>query len=775
MKKRSNKRVALLIPFALLASFAFAGLPGSASAQSNTANKVVDYETLTGSLNSDGSISRLRLLDDLRVTGTGDVVVVDPNSTTGLRNLMGYSGPEAAGSNQVKYTINNLDGTKQYVTVSDPVGKQPPVAMSIAYTLNGQSVASGSDLVGKTGDIGIAFTVKNTTSKTMNVTYKDTQGNTLTSPQQVPLPLVAQLQVTLPPNIFTQLNAAGADIFTDAFGNKIVNWALVLVPPVGDVTQTVTLLAHADGFALGPVQLAAAPVAPQSRNYLDFAENQFANGIEQSGSLYTGTTQIADNLDTLHTGTLKLVGGIEKLYKGAQKLATGLNSAIAPAGTLMAGIGKLQTGLSGFAGGLNQVKGGVPAGAEQVKSGVAGLDAGLAQVVDCLNGTGAPCKDKSGPHAITGPYKAAIVPQLSLGLNACLVSIIGGSCNGNDSVTRIAQQLKTAADACLSGAGPTACNGAAPSILTLANSALGTAACSGDPGCATAVGTIAALVPQLQTAADQALVGIQDLISGLLNGPHGNDGILAGLSGIDQIATGLATRGIGGAPTAAQIAGCQAQPPTDKCTVRAGLAALLEGVTSGFDQLLAGLGSDSPAAVQACVAHPDKQHCTLLSLSGALTNGLGQLQTGLQSGLGQAATGATTIATCLGAVGNKCQGGPSVKSGMSQIEQGVYAINELGVKEVARQAHDVQGTVGAQLAVMQAEDKRAKEESLLYGPPTSDQAQTVVGGSSVLLTMNALDNGHSETVSRGVYAGIALLLLVGLGMLGLRGMRKPAA
>jgi X-X-X-Leu-X-X-Gly heptad repeat protein len=345
MKKRSNKRVALLIPFALLASFAFAGLPGSASAQSNTANKVVDYETLTGSLNSDGSISRLRLLDDLRVTGTGDVVVVDPNSTTGLRNLMGYSGPEAAGSNQVKYTINNLDGTKQYVTVSDPVGKQPPVAMSIAYTLNGQSVASGSDLVGKTGDIGIAFTVKNTTSKTMNVTYKDTQGNTLTSPQQVPLPLVAQLQVTLPPNIFTQLNAAGADIFTDAFGNKIVNWALVLVPPVGDVTQTVTLLAHADGFALGPVQLAAAPVAPQSRNYLDFAENQFANGIEQSGSLYTGTTQIADNLDTLHTGTLKLVGGIEKLYKGAQKLATGLNSAIAPAGTLMAGIGKLQTGL----------------------------------------------------------------------------------------------------------------------------------------------------------------------------------------------------------------------------------------------------------------------------------------------------------------------------------------------------------------------------------------------------------------------------------------------
>jgi hypothetical protein len=256
--------------------------------------------------------------------------------------------------------------------------------------------------------------------------------------------------------------------------------------------------------------------------------------------------------------------------------------------------------------------------------------------------------------------------------------------------------------------------------------------------------------------------------------PASGQSIVVGLEGIKKIANGAAA-GIGGAPTQAQINQCAKNAST--CTVRSGLGAIESGVVSGFTQLLAGLGSDSPAAVQACLA--DSSKCTLLSGEGAVLNGIGQLQTGLTSGLQTAVDGANTIAGCIGAPGNGCHApgskpGPSVKGGMSQLQQGVYAINELGVKEVARQANDTQGTIGAQLAVMQAEDKRAQDESLLYGPPTSDQAQTVVGGSSVLLTMNALDNGHSETVSRGIFAGIALLLLVGLGLLGVRGMRKPA-
>src|SRR5207249_2822397 len=146
---RMRKRIALLIGFAVLASFAFAGVPGGVAASTSTPNRVVDYETITGSLNADGSLSRVRLLDDLRVYGTGSVTVTDPVATEGLRNLLGFSGPEPVGDNNVRYTINDLSGSKQFLTVSTP-DRQVPLAMSVGYTLNGQSI-NGSDLVGKSG------------------------------------------------------------------------------------------------------------------------------------------------------------------------------------------------------------------------------------------------------------------------------------------------------------------------------------------------------------------------------------------------------------------------------------------------------------------------------------------------------------------------------------------------------------------------------------------------------------------------------------------------
>ena len=134
-----KKRIALLLPFALLASFAFAGVPGSQASTPSTPNKVVDFETIAGALNADGSLARVRLLDDLRMYGTGDVTVTDPDSTNGLRNLLGYSGPTAVGTNMVRYHVSNLNGSKQFLTVSTP-DRNPPLAMSVGYTLNEQSI-----------------------------------------------------------------------------------------------------------------------------------------------------------------------------------------------------------------------------------------------------------------------------------------------------------------------------------------------------------------------------------------------------------------------------------------------------------------------------------------------------------------------------------------------------------------------------------------------------------------------------------------------------------
>jgi putative membrane protein len=763
--KRSNKRVALLIPFALLASFAFAGISGSVAAQTNTPNKVVDFETITGTLNTDGSLSQVRLLDDLRIYGQGNVTVTDPSSTDGLRNLMGYSGAVAQSNNTVQYTVDDLNGSKQFLTVSTP-DKPPPVAMDIAYTLNGQSVANGADLVDKSGEVGISFTVKNTTSETKIVSYKDSSGNRLTSPMQVPLPLVAQLQVTLPPNIFTQVDASGADIVTDAFGNKIVNWALVLVPPVGDVTQTVTLLAHADGFALGPVQLAAAPVAPSSRNYLDFAENQFSNGVQQAGSLYSGASQIADNLDQLHDGTLQLLDGMKKLYAGSQKLTDGLAQAFAGSGQLTSGLntaasgsGQITTGLGQIHGGLEQLAGKLPSAVAGVGTpsdpsdaslagGVAALRDGLKQILDGLE------QIKAGLPGVKDAVNGikTIAQSLAAGLTSGPTSVKGGA----DSISSIASGLASQ----ISGA---------------------SANCGGDPTCVAVVNNVVAGVTKCLTGTtgNDCGAGVPSIqtIAGLIS------------DGAQQIATCLAGSG---------FTDCSANPPTPSITTIATL------VVAGVDKILAGLGSTTTPNTLIWGTNQAYKGTSLL------LDGLAQLRSGLEKAVeglgnnsvqhslvggtfaayqgsqqltaglrGQAAPGSQQLTEGLGQAhsgSGKITGGlGQATGGASQLEQGVYTINELGVREVARQANDTQGTIGAQLAVMQAEDKRAESEALLYGPPSSDQAKTVVGGSTVVLTMDALDGRKGQTVDRGIFAAIALALLVGLGLLGIRGMRRRAA
>src|SRR5207302_127886 len=171
----------------------------------------------------------------------------------------------------------------------------------VTYSLDGKPI-SGGDLVGKSGDVGITFDVRNTSARTQAVRYRDATGATHTMQAQVPIPMVAQLQLVLPPENFTQVDAEKADVFTDPLGNKLVNWSFVFVPPIGDLAQTATLRAHVENFRLGEVRLAGSQVAPKDQAFLDYAETQLAGGVDSASSLYTGSAQIAGNLDKLHAG-----------------------------------------------------------------------------------------------------------------------------------------------------------------------------------------------------------------------------------------------------------------------------------------------------------------------------------------------------------------------------------------------------------------------------------------------------------------------------------------
>src|SRR5207248_1558787 len=182
---------------------------------------------------------------------------------------------------------------------------------------------------------------------------------------------------------------------------------------------------------------------------------------------------------------------------------------------------------------------------------------------------------------------------------------------------------------------------------------------------------------------------------------------------------------------------CGAGVPSVK-TIASGISL---GATS-IANCLNGLGF-SP-----CSGNPSIATIAALLITGVDQAPAGQAAPGshqLATGLGQADTGSGKITGGLG----------QAKGGGSQIEQGVYAINELGVKEVGRSANDTAITIGQALGMLQAQDQRAQADSLMYPPPSSDQAKAVVGGSGVVLVMDELDARVPDSVRRNIYVGIA--------------------
>ena len=317
-------------------------------------------------------------------------------------------------------------------------------------------------------------------------------------------------------------------------------------------------------------------------------------------------------------------------------------------------------------------------------------------------------------------------------------------------------------------------------------------------------GLISGGLASLQSGLSKILAGLKQLKAGLPAAQTGTAGIqaiaasldenltnmLTGVNGIVSLATNLNTLGFdptgcvggaacaltGGGPTIKQIAQGVAAgiPSIQACLTGAGtpcagnpsISSIAGQISAGVDDALAGLGS---------AGNPN----TLIGGTTAALNGTGQLLDGskeLFAGLQRAASGAGELASGLNDAfsgsGQITEGLRTAGAGTQSLEQSVYSINELGVKEVARSASEAAGEIGRQLALIEAQEARAATDSLMYGPPTSNQAETVVGGSGVVLTMESLDGRGADTAKRGIFLAVGLAALVGLALLG--GMaRKP--
>lgn len=664
----------------------------TAYAASNAAGDGVDAvntETVQVYMNSNAEPTSKRVYEQLALTGNGKVDLRNPIATKGLRNLAGFGGIKVKNGEQIIDTT--VDGTKKYRSVSDYTGSLP-LDVDVDYTLDGKKVEPG-DVVGKSGKLKVLYTVTNRTGKDEKVSYKDAEGKTRTTTEEVVIPMVGSLTTTTPGS-FTNVKSGEANIAGDGKGGTKLSFTMTLFPPIGAPQTSFGYTATIKNGVVPRVDVSALPVNPLESPTFSKAAASYQGGADTGIQLTDGAVQIDSNLLKLRDGAKDLLQGLVKLRKGSSDLSEGLNGEAGPgAKKLDAGASALNVGLNKLRNGSGQLRDGTGTlrdGTGQVNDGANQLEGGTGTLVD---GTGrlsvGTAKALAGGKSLSGGLEQisgglsqlqaqlssqdsqAGIQQIRDGIVALSAGV--GDPNAGPNSTTLIGGLKSLNNA---AAGLPAATAGATKIRegaeALANNSTGLpAAKSGLDGAKTQldtslnttnpqspsdfdrlVGGATALQNNAACAADATCKGTADAVKNGLVTAKGN---LAQLStGLGQISSGL-----GGA-----IAKITSSDPANPGLVLG--ATRLEG---GLTQASAGSAKLENSASTLIAPGLQKLLAGYDQLIGKLaeaTTGIGKLNTGAAS----AYTGSNDLAAGLG----------TLDTGADQLDAGAVRLNDGVIK-----------------------------------------------------------------------------------------------
>lgn len=367
---------------------------GPAFAASSGDVIVSNTETVQAYLNASGKVDVARVYEQIAMQGKGTVDLVNPVEPKGLRNLDGFGGFEVKDGQMVgTYTV---DGEKRLRTVSNYT-KKLPLEVDVKYTLDGKQVSPG-DVVGKSGNLQVQYTVRNVTGRPQDVTFNDGTGKDATATEDVVIPMVGSLSTVLPSN-FTDVRSDEANMAGDGRGGTKMSFTMTLFGPIGKPEATFGYQATISDGVIPKASISALPVSPLDSPSFKGGAESYKGGAETGATLTAGATQIDANLLKLRDGAGDLLAGLIKLKDGANQLHDGLAGQAAPGAAKLAdgadllkdGTGKLAAGAIQAKDGSAQVADGarqVAGGSSQVADGATKLDAGAGQLLDGLTQAG---------------------------------------------------------------------------------------------------------------------------------------------------------------------------------------------------------------------------------------------------------------------------------------------------------------------------------------------------------------------------------------------------
>ena len=673
---------------------------------------VTDRETVQVELSPTGKVDVARLFSQLTVSGDGHYVISDPTSAKAWRNLDGFAKPRFDGGNAV-WTID-VHGKTARRSVSEVSSSKLPVTINAAYTLNGKSMKP-KDLVGKSGTLGVTWTIENVTATPTPISFTDGHGKPVSKTVDLVTPYVGQLSTVLPSS-FRNIEAARADLAGDGHGGTQAIWTMVLFEPIGQTTQVFGYTAKVKNMKLPAATVQVVPVPPQRKPELKFGQDGFAEGAATGAELTDGATQIDSNLIKLRDGAGQLLAGLGQLADGANQLKAGLAGKAAPgakelaAGTSTASAGalRLADGTNDLAAGANKLSAGLStanagskklldgsqdlaAGAGLVAGGAPALVAGLGQIsggLSLLNSatTGLPAA-KAGAIALqagVAALQAGVATAVAgIGTETTPGTLLNGMAQISGGLGQLASPsaglpaAKGGVDAVKSGLDAALAGGGSIDVLAggiaLAKSHVNTGL--GSVNCA----TLAAVCTELLTA-----MGTLDAVTAGINGTNGlrektaaasgglglvSAGLGSAITGVGQLqgGTSLVTAGLNQLKTGLKSNSSSSPGITEGlAAVKAGLDQLVTGLTAA----VSGVGQLAPGAA---AAYAGSQ--TLAGGTAAVADGAGQLADGvaqLADGTSQLDAGGKQLAD---GAGQAAAGAGDLSDGLKKIDAGTHDLS----------------------------------------------------------------------------------------------------
>ncbi|MGA8977811.1 MAG: hypothetical protein WB473_01705, partial [Pedococcus sp.] len=257
-------------------------------------------------------------------------------------------------------------------------------SVDVTYTFNGKTVKPG-DVVGKSGNLKVQYTVTNMTGQAQTVSFNDGTGATTSASEDVVIPMVGSLSTVLPSS-FTNVRSGEANIAGDGRGGTKMSFTMTLFGPIGKPSATFGYEARITNGVIPKASISALPVSPLDSPSFKGGAESYKGGAETGATLTAGATEIDSNLLKLRDGAGDLLAGLIKLRDGANQLNEGLTGQAAPgAAALAEGAGKLKDGTGQLSAGATKAKDGsaqVSGGAGQLAAGAGKLDDGATKVAD---------------------------------------------------------------------------------------------------------------------------------------------------------------------------------------------------------------------------------------------------------------------------------------------------------------------------------------------------------------------------------------------------------